>query len=738
MITDWIDLPWSMLNFVLECAYVALPLTAIVLTVDLLAGHFIAARYRFLLWMLVALRMVLPVTVESSFSVQNLWASEASENVTSIAQATAPKAANTTLPSFLDASTESQPRPTGFGAERSAAPLPVWASGWSAAIMRIVPLLWLVGAFVLIARPLLAATRFTWSLRRCEEITDQRVVDVLLRVGDQSGARRRPKLRIVPGLQTPAVFGLLRPTICLPPNALDELSPDQLKMVLHHEVAHVIRRDAMAAWLATIVRAVHWINPVAWLVHWKIMQLMEHSCDEAVLRHNPGQSARSYGELLMQFAAEITPARHRPAVGLSIARPTRRLGNRMKLLMQARQRNTWARHIVAVTLLLAATATGFTDAKTIVAQPRDRQQQIIPISLGGYARLPGTIDLEPHETRTYDVNAAIVQFNDAWGKTVAKEAVKGALSRFLPVSFDGACDSQHRVAGQLQDGTLTITAPAWIHDQVAGLLDAMSRSGPWNIRVSIRFIDAPLDSVLTSNIPWSKQGVVSDLPNAMLDFVSPLASAREVHVPREDERDWATRVDHPLSIQSEPMLIETRPLVAIRITNEQRSMLMSRLQAERRTTFLQAPTITLFNGQTAMMSDESFSPFVVSVTPLHGTKATAMQPVINVMTEGVRITLRAVVSEDNHCELQCRISESSIDDVGVTNLPFVGSNDQRPVQIQTPHGSSNMAKIACRLARGQSLLIASPKPNSNTSNARQDSTARFYLIETEWDRPELR
>ena len=174
MITDWIDLMWSMLYFVVACAYAALPLAAIVLTVDLLAGQFIAARYRFLLWMLVALRMILPVTVESSFSVQNLWASEANENTTSIAQVAAPKAANTTLPSFLDASTESQPHPIGFGAERSAAPLSVRASGWSVAIMPIVPLLWLLGAFVLIARPLLAAIRFTWSLRRCGEITDQR------------------------------------------------------------------------------------------------------------------------------------------------------------------------------------------------------------------------------------------------------------------------------------------------------------------------------------------------------------------------------------------------------------------------------------------------------------------------------------------------------------------------------------------------------------------------------------
>ncbi|MCL4190360.1 MAG: general secretion pathway protein GspD, partial [Thermoguttaceae bacterium] len=61
---------------------------------------------------------------------------------------------------------------------------------------------------------------------------------------------------------------------------------------------------------------------------------------------------------------------------------------------------------------------------------------------------------------------------------------------------------------------------------------------------------------------------------------------------------------------------------------------------------LQAPKVTLFNGQQAFVSDQSQSPFVVSVIPVVGDFAAAQQPVIVVLSEGTFLTVQAVVSDD--------------------------------------------------------------------------------------------
>jgi len=69
-------------------------------------------------------------------------------------------------------------------------------------------------------------------------------------------------------------------------------------------------------------------------------------------------------------------------------------------------------------------------------------------------------------------------------------------------------------------------------------------------------------------------------------------------------------------------------------------------QGDRRSNVLQAPKVTLFNGQQAFVSDTSQSPFVISVIPVVGDFAAAQQPVIVVLSEGTFMTVQAVISND--------------------------------------------------------------------------------------------
>ena len=61
---------------------------------------------------------------------------------------------------------------------------------------------------------------------------------------------------------------------------------------------------------------------------------------------------------------------------------------------------------------------------------------------------------------------------------------------------------------------------------------------------------------------------------------------------------------------------------------------------------LNAPKVTLFNGQQAFVADATQRPFVVGVIPVVGEFAAAQQPVIVVLNEGTMMTIQAVVSDD--------------------------------------------------------------------------------------------
>ncbi len=75
-------------------------------------------------------------------------------------------------------------------------------------------------------------------------------------------------------------------------------------------------------------------------------------------------------------------------------------------------------------------------------------------------------------------------------------------------------------------------------------------------------------------------------------------------------------------------------------------LLVNASQGDRRSNVLQAPKVTMFNGQAASVFDQTQQPFLISVIPVVGDFAAAYQPVITVLSEGQALTVQAVVSAD--------------------------------------------------------------------------------------------
>ena len=95
-------------------------------------------------------------------------------------------------------------------------------------------------------------------------------------------------------------------------------------------------------------------------------------------------------------------------------------------------------------------------------------------------------------------------------------------------------------------------------------------------------------------------------------------------------------------------------------------------QGDRRSNVLQAPKVTLFNGQTANVIDTSSRPFVMGMIPVVGDFAAAQQPVIVMLSEGTTLSVQAVVSADRRfVRLTVVPFFSRIDDV--RTFQFTGS-----------------------------------------------------------------
>src|SRR5207253_10299038 len=81
-------------------------------------------------------------------------------------------------------------------------------------------------------------------------------------------------------VRVPAVVGWLRPVILLPASALTGLTPQQLDVLLAHELAHVRRYDYLVNLVLSVIEMLLFYHPAVWWVSRRVREEREHCCDD--------------------------------------------------------------------------------------------------------------------------------------------------------------------------------------------------------------------------------------------------------------------------------------------------------------------------------------------------------------------------------------------------------------------------------------------------------------------------
>lgn len=113
--------------------------------------------------------------------------------------------------------------------------------------------------------------------------------------------RCRVRLRLIDKPASPAVCGLLRPTILLPRPLSEQLPPAQLRAVLLHELVHLRRGDVWVNCAQALLQLVYWWHPLLWLANARIRRVREEAVDDAVVQALGGE-AEGYAPTLLEVA----------------------------------------------------------------------------------------------------------------------------------------------------------------------------------------------------------------------------------------------------------------------------------------------------------------------------------------------------------------------------------------------------------------------------------------------------
>ena len=221
------------------------------------------------LWELVILRLLIPFSIPSMFSVYTL--------VTHIISSTTLPEAGTdyNIPTMqgLFVTTQGAEQPP----ENILSSVSMWFIVWCAGII-------LIALFFVISY-LRCLIEFRTALPVHNHYVEKWLAERPL---------KRPILvKQSDRISDPLTYGIFRPVI-LVPKKMDWKNEKQLQYVLSHEYVHIYRYDTVTKLIATLALCIHWFNPFVWVMYILFNRDIELACDESVIRQFGEKSKSAY------------------------------------------------------------------------------------------------------------------------------------------------------------------------------------------------------------------------------------------------------------------------------------------------------------------------------------------------------------------------------------------------------------------------------------------------------------
>ena len=239
-----------------------------VIVIRALAINMLPKKAFHALWWISVVRLMIPFSIPSAFSVYSLMGSHAPGN--------------------------------GSQAIRV---LPIGASGQAASMPDSITNAVSTWTVVWAAGVLVCAVFFSLAYWKCRKEFQTSIpvwndfTENWLSVHQQG---RRISIRQSGRFSAPLTYGVLHPVILMPTSTKWE-NTDSLEYVLAHEYVHIRRFDSIRKLVLIVVLCVHWFNPLVWVMYILANRDIELSCDEAVVRLFGENAKATYARALISM-----------------------------------------------------------------------------------------------------------------------------------------------------------------------------------------------------------------------------------------------------------------------------------------------------------------------------------------------------------------------------------------------------------------------------------------------------
>lgn len=249
-----------------------------VVLIRVAAIHKLPKKTFLILWELVMVRLLIPFSIPSMFSVYTL----VTHNLSSAALLEIETQHNIPAIQGLSVATQKAAEPP--------ADLSSSVSMWF--------IIWCAGMILLVLFFVLSYLRCLIEFRTALPVHDH-AVEMWL---EKHPLKRPVLVRQSDRIFAPLTYGIFRPVILMPKKT-DWKNEKQLHYVLSHEYVHICRYDTVTKLIAALALCIHWFNPFVWAMYLLFNRDLELACDESVIRQFGEGSKSAYSRMLIDMEA---------------------------------------------------------------------------------------------------------------------------------------------------------------------------------------------------------------------------------------------------------------------------------------------------------------------------------------------------------------------------------------------------------------------------------------------------
>ncbi|WP_242309779.1 M56 family metallopeptidase [Bacillus cereus group sp. BfR-BA-01331] len=354
-------------DWLIETSLMASILVGFILCIKVLFRNKLTPRWQYMLWIVLMIRLLLPWSPDSSYSIYSLlsYSSSVSEvipkNMPSTESIVNIETNHTVeLESNSETVTKNGEPEVNASAEQQT----------TFSLYKLALYVWLAGVIVLAVITFITNRRLYSYIKKQADITDEQVVTVFNRCKQSMKMKKAVSLRLAGKIASPTVFSFFRPKVLLSKKHMKVLNEQQLQYVFYHELAHIKRNDVAVNWIMYSLLLLNWFNPILWYAYFCMREDQELACDAYALTFIDKEEQIAYGHTI------ITLLEHYSYQAPSLANLSRnkRTLKRRIVMIKKFQKKSYRLSLLGIIVIVAIASLSLFNARATEGKEKQKDQ----------------------------------------------------------------------------------------------------------------------------------------------------------------------------------------------------------------------------------------------------------------------------------------------------------------------------------------------------------------------------